>query len=59
VTGIHIDVPVGPLPVLPCAPRNNGSPYECRLRLPDHVLSEGSFGQHGRKTAGLDKFKVE
>jgi len=30
VTGIHIDVPVGPLPVLPCAPRNNGRPYERR-----------------------------
>jgi SAM-dependent methyltransferase len=59
VTGIYVDVPVGPLPVLPRAPRNDGCPYEGSLGVPDHFLSKGGLGQMGGNIAAFDKLQVE
>src|SRR5208282_2925588 len=59
MTGIHVNVPVGPLPVFPRAPCHNGCPYERCLSLPDHVLPEGGVGQQHGEIASPDELQVE
>jgi len=59
MTGIHVDVPVGSLPVFPRAPRNNGRPHEGCLSLPDHVLPKGGIGEQFGEIAALDELHVE